>query len=266
MMKIFLSWSSEPSHQIALVLHDWLPTVLQNLEPWLSSEDIAKGELWSARISQELEATSYGIIVVIPANLERPWLNFEAGALAKHFSNSRVTPFLFGLSPGDLSGMPLQLFQATRFEKGDVLKLLASINDLATRPVAKERLETTFDRFWPDLKSRVEPVLATLTRPPEAHSQASEMERNNEQVGLDEAQTRVLEAIAKTIEAEDRDFAYIKDLTEALEQKKTVVRHYLDALTTAKYVIVGSTVGGMLPDNWRLTEKGRLYVVEKGLV
>ncbi|MFF2501131.1 hypothetical protein [Peribacillus sp. NPDC058075] len=61
-MKVFLSWSGEYSKNIALILKEWLPLVIQTLEPYVSSEDIRKGSRWSASIGQELEVSNYGIL------------------------------------------------------------------------------------------------------------------------------------------------------------------------------------------------------------
>ncbi|KXB59407.1 hypothetical protein HMPREF3180_02349 [Leptotrichia wadei] len=43
-MKIFLSWSGEPSKSIAEKFKNWLPNVLQYVEPYFSQQDIELGE------------------------------------------------------------------------------------------------------------------------------------------------------------------------------------------------------------------------------
>lgn len=46
-MKVFISWSGTKSHKIGLVFRNWLPSVIQSLETYVSSEDIDKGARWS---------------------------------------------------------------------------------------------------------------------------------------------------------------------------------------------------------------------------
>jgi hypothetical protein len=128
-MKVFLSWSGELSHKIAIELREWLPFVIQSVEPYVSSEDIDKGTRWSIDIAKELENSSFGILCVTPQNLDAPWLNFEAGALSKAFNTASVSPFLFGLKPSDLKKSPLLQFQSTLYDKKDFLKLIYSINN-----------------------------------------------------------------------------------------------------------------------------------------
>lgn len=153
-MKVFLSWSGDVSKQMAVILKDWLPNVLQFVDPYISS-DIDKGARWGIDIAQELEASLYGILCVTLENLEASWLMFEAGALSKSLDNSRVSPLLFGLKPSQLKG-PILHFQATTaVEKEDVLKLVKSMNTAAADSVQLDdgRLNTVFTKWWPDLKA-----------------------------------------------------------------------------------------------------------------
>ena len=69
-MKVFLSWSGHRSHQVALALRDWLPSVIQSITPYVSSEDIDKGARWSTDIAKELEDSTFGILCVTKDNLE----------------------------------------------------------------------------------------------------------------------------------------------------------------------------------------------------
>lgn len=155
-MKVFLSWSGELSHKVALVLRDWLPSVIQSLEPYVSSEDIDKGARWSTDIAKELEKSSYGILCITRENMEAPWLNFEAGALSKSIDKSRVSPFLFGIKRSDVKPGPLLQFQSTVAERDDVLKLLQSLNGAHEPPLLElSRLETVFDVWWPRLESKL---------------------------------------------------------------------------------------------------------------
>jgi hypothetical protein len=46
-MRVFISWSQERSRIVARALYDWLPAIIQSLEPWMSSADIGAGVQWS---------------------------------------------------------------------------------------------------------------------------------------------------------------------------------------------------------------------------
>jgi len=157
-MKVFLSWSGHKSHQVALVLRDWLPSVIQTIMPYVSSEDIDKGARWSTDIAKELEDSSYGILCVTKENLEAPWLLFEAGALSKMMDKSSVCPFIFDLKRAEVKG-PILQFQSTIFEKDDVKKLLLSLNKSCGELSLKEDLlSKSFDVWWPKLEEELNKI------------------------------------------------------------------------------------------------------------
>ena len=157
-MKVFISWSGDSSHEVAIVLRDWLPSVIQALEPYVSS-DIDKGARWMADISGELENSSFGILCVTKDNIHAPWLNFEAGALSKFAKQDRAAPFLFGVDVSEIREGPLSQFQATRFDKDDVKKLLHSLNAAGDAPsLDSGRLDIAFSRWWPDLEARLNEI------------------------------------------------------------------------------------------------------------
>lgn len=152
-MKVFISWSGDVSFQVAKVLKEWIPCVIQDVEPYFSSEDIDKGVRWSTDIAKELEMASFGILCVTKDNLESQWLNFEAGALSKAIDKSKVCPLLFRLKPSDISDSPLIQFQMTNVEKNDIYKLFKSINSsLEDAGLDENILEKVFSTFWPKIE------------------------------------------------------------------------------------------------------------------
>ena len=161
-MKVFLSWSGALSHQVALVLRDWLPSVIQAVRPYVSSVDIDKGTRWSTDIAQQLEESTYGIICVTQENVDAPWINFEAGALSKTIDKSYVSPFLLGIKRSDVQG-PLLQFQSTVYEKADVHKLLSSINARLpdTDHLSETQLKKSFEIWWPELENLIEALPKT---------------------------------------------------------------------------------------------------------
>lgn len=151
-MKVFISWSGNLSLKVALVFRDWLPSVIQSIEPYVSSEDIDKGARWSTDIAKELENSTFGILCVTRENLEAPWLSFEAGALSKTMEKTFVTPFLFDIKRSEVQG-PILQFQSTIFEKDDIKKMVKTLNKACGEGgIADNRLDTTFDVWYPRLE------------------------------------------------------------------------------------------------------------------
>jgi hypothetical protein len=199
MVKLFISWSGELSHQIALHLKKWLPVVLPFVEPWVSSEDIPKGTRWGAELATQLEGTASGIVCLVPGNVHEPWLNFEA----------------------------------TRFAKDDVRKLVRDINseaDAGTLP--PDRVDRSFEVCWPDLGGRLAPLLAEA----EASSAASARQdppRNEPAASPPtEEELKLLRAIANANDGLRRDQAaavvgvhpqHAQHVMESLEEQGLLV-------------------------------------------
>src|SRR5580698_8869343 len=114
-MKLFISWSGSKSLAVAEVLRDELPCLINELEIFLSSEDIEKGSAWFQSVASELEKTGFGIICLTSENLHSPWIHFEAGALAGKFSQTKVAPLLIELEHAQVAP-PLSQLQLTKFD------------------------------------------------------------------------------------------------------------------------------------------------------
>lgn len=154
-MLVFLSWSGEVSRMTAEALREWLPTVIQAVKPWMSTEDIDKGARWSIDIASRLEEAKVGVVCLAPDNIRAPWLLFEAGALSKALGEARVCTYLLGLRPTDIKG-PLVQFQATEATKSETFKLLKTINDaLEEGRLPESALERVFEKWWPELEERL---------------------------------------------------------------------------------------------------------------
>lgn len=180
-MKVFISWSGGTSGEVANALHGWLPSVIQSLKPYVSTEDIAKGSRWLDSISRELQDSAYGIVCLTRENLSAPWLNFEAGALSKEMERGRVSPFLLGLEPEDVRG-PLGQFQATRSTKTDVRQLVDDLNEACGDSALEAgRLEEAFALWWPGLEEQLQPLLELEKR----QEESAEMQGTSDDGGVD---------------------------------------------------------------------------------
>lgn len=147
-MKVFISWSTEESHRIALALDEFLKATIPGIEPWISSEDIEPGARWNHVLSSELEASSFGIVCLVRENLDSPWVHFEAGAIAKSVSDGRLIPLVRGISLEDIPG-PLFQFQALQCDESGITRLVCILNDRTLEPQSEEALMKAFRAAWP---------------------------------------------------------------------------------------------------------------------
>lgn len=159
-MKIFISWSGERSGRIAELLNEWLKCVIQAADPWLSTKDIEKGSLWFNEISSTLSNTQNGIVCLTKSNMDKPWILFEAGALAKGLSSNRVFTFLIDIEPNEIRD-PLAQFNHTLPTNASLFQLVRSVNNALGEQSLKESiLSKVFDTYWPQFESKFKKIIA----------------------------------------------------------------------------------------------------------
>jgi TIR domain len=173
-VEVFLSWSGQKSRAVAVALRDWLPCVINSLKPFMSSKDIDAGARWQSEVATRLEATNFGIVCVTHENQVAPWLNFEAGALAKAVAASRVIPLAIDLKPSDIE-IPLGQFQAQPASKAGLREIIGAVNSGSEYPLADSLLEKSYEKWWPDLEAKLLEIEETAA-PPDAAPVRSERE------------------------------------------------------------------------------------------
>lgn len=182
---VFITWSGERSRIVAEALRHWLPSVLQEVEPWISTDDIRKGQVWIQKIRNAIEVSVAGIVVATRDNLTAPWLLYEAGALSRRAASEEayVCVLGVGLDTADL-GAPLSMHQFTKAEKDDIAKLLLTINSLLKRPLSEKTVRAQFDRWWGDLESAILQANAPMSSTASPKSVRSDRELLEEIVGI----------------------------------------------------------------------------------
>lgn len=156
-MKIFVSWSGQLSKMIAKELKKWIPCIIQSASVFYSPEDIEKGQNWNSRITEELSNCNYGIICLTEENKNSPWINFEAGAIAKAL-DSRITALMIGINPSDIQG-PLSSYQATKINKEEIFKLFVSINNCQENPIENGTLTFLFGAVWDKIEKNINKII-----------------------------------------------------------------------------------------------------------
>lgn len=195
-MKVFLSWSGERSKQVATLLDEWLRCVLQAIRPWISTKDIDRGALWFSEIQDQLQDTTTGIICLTQENKERPWILFEAGALAKGLSNARVCTLLVDIKPSEIKD-PLAQLNHTRPDRENMFELVRTLNSrLVGNSLDPRILETVFDTYWEQFETEFNAILSR-TKNPEAPVPRSDQDILSEILDITRALGNRVSAIEK---------------------------------------------------------------------
>lgn len=150
-MEVFISWSGDEARTVAEALRDWLPKVLQSIDPFISSGDIPSGARWQKEIAVRLERINFGLVCVTRENQRSTWLNFEVGALAKSIEEARVVPLAIDLPREDIE-QPIAHFHAELLDADGMKKVILSMNEVMGAPVKQQLLESAFAMWWPELE------------------------------------------------------------------------------------------------------------------
>jgi hypothetical protein len=279
-VKVFISWSGDQARSVAETLKSWLETVLAGrVSAWISSQDIAKGERGLAVIGKELEAGTFGLVVVTRSNAQAPWINFEAGALGKSLGEARVATALVDLTPADLAG-PLAQFQATALsDRSDVLKLvkdIATAAEAGASTIPDETIELLFASKWPELEAAIAGAVGgeepTTERPDkEILEEVLELVRGlaRERAANAAVQNAYLtdRSISEIIPrlAREADIAAVKANERAADTVARVQERKMEAFR-AQYggdvaVVDGEPVGKIV--NWDAQVDGRVFALIK---
>lgn len=152
-VKVFISWSGEAEQKVAEALRDAITTACAGrAQPFVSSQDIPKGERGVPFIDAQLASNDYGIVVLSAANHSKPWINYEGGAMASTLKNP-VATVLLDLSLADFDG-PLRPRQATKFnDREDMRDLFVQIATAADPGMPASATEILFESVWPAIQA-----------------------------------------------------------------------------------------------------------------
>ena len=292
-MKIFISWSGKTSREIAVVLGDWIPSVIQAVETCVSPEENRKETGWVNEGSRELDHSSLAILCVVPGNIGEPWLNFEAGVLSKSMDVSKVIPLLIHVERSELDNGPLAQFPSAICEKNDMYRILETINgNMEKMKLGEERLRNTFELWWPKLELDVssimerniktiqyadKPEILPNTHKPEKTPEPTlesaikiETEKTQdtdqsepsvpEKPPLESIEIELLKALCQPPEYKPKTAAAVGSTLDISAQK---VREHLDRLERRNYVREHLFVGR--PKEYSIAPTGREYLSKHDL-
>jgi predicted nucleotide-binding protein len=228
-MRVFLSWSGDRSRRLAEALRDWLPAVLQSVEPWLSAVDISKGARWSLALSDALKQTDAGVICLTRENSQAGWLLFEAGAISNIPSGAFVAVYLLDHRLPEVSG-PLAQFQCTEATRDDTLRLVSALNTIDRSPLSEQRLHRAFEVWWPQLEAHLTAIRATA---PELQTARSTGDKLDEILELIRGVAGTLQSVAPI------PVATVPVTPQALDVKRAPTQGHRPA------VFIGSSAEGL---------------------
>lgn len=168
--KVFISWSKQPTDDLAIALKELLLHMFDNVEPFVSKE-IDAGVLSIPEIFNALSGSEFAFLLVTRKNQREQWLNFEAGALAKAIADGgdmRVVPLLVDFeSIGQLDGGPIANLQARLLAETELLAVVDMLARLVGVDAATVR--SRWDAAWSRFAAVLKDVQTNLAEDEEQH-------------------------------------------------------------------------------------------------
>ncbi len=157
-MKIFFSWSGQLSKKIAKILKPWIEEDIfpsENIDVFISDEDIQYGAEWYQDVKRNLIECDLAIIFLTPENMNAPWLNFEAGAIAIGENNSPVIAFLIDVPSQNIKS-PLKQYQCLDINNETINKLVCDIKQIGNfKTPSLEHIDVILEKSYASLKSSI---------------------------------------------------------------------------------------------------------------
>jgi predicted nucleotide-binding protein len=121
---------------VAHALRDWLPLVLQEVEPWLAS-DMTQPGTQSNGIPDHFQDNAAIILCVTREALQSMWFHFGTGAAVRASPRKLIIPLAIGIEPSDITGPPA-VFQPIKFDNEGIRKLVLRLNDALEKPLDRD--------------------------------------------------------------------------------------------------------------------------------
>jgi hypothetical protein len=206
-LKVFISWAGDRANAIGTGFHEFLPDVVNAVQPFMSGRNIDKGTRWSEVLNSSLQESSCAIVCLTRESMQSIWVAFEAGAISKAAggtdgARSRIWTYLSGLETKDLQLTPFAEYQATNANEEETFRVVESINRLSPDPVSAASLKRRFDAvFWPNFSKVLTQVREISDTSPVAAPATSSS-----------ADSEILSEILKTLRSVQREVATFAEM------------------------------------------------------
>lgn len=155
-MNVYVSYSGELSRDIASVIKECFPMIIQSLNVFVSAQDVKIGSFWRSELERTMEESECAIICITKENNNSPWLIFEAGMMAK---KTTLVPLLIDIGYQELND-PLAVFHATLLGKEGLYSIINLLNKKVSNKLDSAILSETFEVMWPMINDKISNILS----------------------------------------------------------------------------------------------------------